>query len=74
MDATEYNFSLNPSLLSGSSEGIIYDFAASSYFNPYVTTVGLYNEAQDLIAVAKLSKPLPLNNVTDTNIIINIDR
>ena len=74
VDATEYNFSLNPSLISGSSEGIIYDFAASSYFNPYVTTVGLYNEAQDLIAVAKLSKPLPLNNVTDTNIIINIDR
>lgn len=74
VDATEYNFSLNPSLLSGSSEGIIYDFAASTYFNPYVTTVGLYNEAQDLIAVAKLSKPLPLNNVTDTNIIINIDR
>jgi len=74
VDATEYNFSLNPSLISGSSDGIIYDFAASSYFNPYVTTVGLYNEAQDLIAVAKLSKPLPLNNVTDTNIIINIDR
>jgi len=74
IDATEYNFSLNPSLISGSSDGIIYGFATSSYFNPYVTTVGLYNEAQDLIAVAKLSKPLPLNNVTDTNIIINIDR
>jgi hypothetical protein len=74
VDATEYNFSLNPSLISGSSDGIIYGFATSSYFNPYVTTVGLYNEAQDLIAVAKLAKPLPLNNVTDTNIIINIDR
>jgi hypothetical protein len=73
-DASEYNFSLNPSLISGSTEGVLYDFVTSSYFNPYVTTVGLYNEAQDLIAVAKLSKPLPLNNVTDTNIIINIDR
>ena len=74
VDATEYNFSLNPSLISGSTDGVIYDFATGSYFNPYVTTVGLYNEAQDLIAVAKLAKPLPLNNVTDTNIIINIDR
>ena len=73
-DASEYNFSLNPSLISGSTEGVLYDFVTSSYFNPYVTTVGLYNEAQDLIAVAKLAKPLPLNNVTDTNIIINIDR
>lgn len=74
VDATEYNFSLNPSLISGSTEGVLYDFVTSSYFNPYVTTVGLYNEAQDLIAVAKLAKPLPLNNVTDTNILINIDR
>jgi hypothetical protein len=74
VDATEYNFSLNPSLISGSTEGVLYDFVTGSYFNPYVTTVGLYNEAQDLIAVAKLAKPLPLNNVTDTNILINIDR
>ena len=74
VDATEYNFSLNPSLISGSTEGVLYDFVTGSYFNPYVTTVGLYNETQDLIAVAKLAKPLPLNNVTDTNILINIDR
>jgi hypothetical protein len=61
-------------LISGSTEGTVYDFATGSYFNPYITTVGLYNEAQDLIAVAKLAKPLPSNNVTDTSIIINIDR
>jgi hypothetical protein len=72
-DPSEFNFSLNPSLILGSN-GNIYDFATGSYFNPYVTTVGLYNEAQDLIAVAKLAKPLPSNNVTDTSIIINIDR
>ena len=73
-DPSEFNFSLNPSLISGSTEGIVYDFVTGSYFNPYVTTVGLYNEAQDLIAVAKLAKPLPSNNVTDTTILINIDR
>jgi len=73
-DPSEFNFSLNPSLISGSTEGIIYNFATGSYFNPYITTVGLYNEAQDLIAVGKLAKPLPSNNVTDTTILINIDR
>jgi hypothetical protein len=73
-DPSEFNFSLNPSLISGSTEGTVYDFATGSYFNPYITTVGLYNEAQDLIAVAKLAKPLPSNNVTDTTILINIDR
>jgi hypothetical protein len=74
VEASDYSFTLNPSIISSSAEGTLYDFATGSYFNPYVTTVGLYNEAQDLIAVAKLAKPLPLNNVTDTNIIINIDR
>ncbi len=71
---SEFNFSLNPSLISGSTDGTVYNFATSSYFNPYVTTVGLYNEAQELIAVGKLAKPLPTNNTTDTTILINIDR
>lgn len=73
-DPSEFNFSLNPSLISGSTEGTVYDFVTGSYFNPYVTTVGLYNENQDLIAVGKLAKPLPSNNTTDTTILINIDR
>ena len=56
-DPSEFNFSLNPSLISGSTDGTVYGFATESYFNPYVTTVGLYNENQDLIAVGKLAKP-----------------
>ena len=74
IDTSEFNFSLNPSLISGSTDGTVYDFATGSYFNPYITTVGLYNEAQDLIAVGKLAKPLPSNNTTDLTILINIDR
>jgi len=74
IDSNEYSFTLNPTVISGSTDGTVYDFATGSYFNPYVTTVGLYNQAQDLIAVGKLGKPLPLNSTTDTNIIINIDR
>ena len=74
VEASDYSFTLNPSIISSTADGTLYDFATGSYFNPYVTTVGLYNEAQDLIAVGKLAKPLPLNNITDTNIIINIDR
>jgi hypothetical protein len=70
----EFNFSQNPTLISGSSNsGIIYDFATGSYFNPYITTVGLYNNNKELLAVAKLSQPLPLSSVTDTNILINLD-
>lgn len=70
----EFNFSQNPTLISGSSNsGIVYDFATGSYFNPYITTVGLYNNNKELLAVAKLAQPLPLSAVTDMNILINLD-
>lgn len=70
----EFNFSQNPTLISGSSnKGVINDFATGSYFSPYATTVGLYNNDKELLAVAKLSQPLPLSVTTDTNIIINLD-
>ena len=70
----EFNFSLNPSLISGSTDGTTYGFVTESYFSPYVTTVGLYDEYQNLLAVGKLSQPLPTSPTTDTTILINIDR
>jgi hypothetical protein len=70
----EFNYSLNPSLISGSTDGTPYNFVTGSYFAPYVTTVGLYNEKQELLAVAKLGQPLPTSRTTDTTIIINLDR
>ena len=75
----EYNFSLNPSLISGSYDtssiaGTLYGFATESYFSPYITTVGLYDEQQNLLAIGKLSQPLPSSPTTDTTILINIDR
>jgi len=80
--ANEFNYSLNPSLLkvygnneilvSGSNE--YQDFITGSNFDPYVSTIGLYNENQDLIAVGKLAQPLPTSQTTDTTILINIDR
>lgn len=71
--ADEFNYSTNPTILSG-SEGEVYDFVTGSYFSPYVTTVGLYDDAYNLLAVAKLSKPLPTSQTTDTIILINFDR
>jgi hypothetical protein len=80
--ANEYNYSLNPSLLknygqnkillSGSNE--YQDFVTGSDFDPYVSTIGLYNENQELLAVGKLTQPLPTSQTTDTTILINVDR
>lgn len=53
----EYNFSNNPSYVTGS----VGQIAQSTFVGDpktYITTVGLYNDRQELLAVAKLSKPL----------------
>lgn len=52
----EYNFSNNPTYVIG-SDG---DLAHPSMINDpisYITTVGLYNSAKELIAIGKLSEP-----------------
>lgn len=51
------NYSENPSFIAGSTGEVIYD---SFVNNPqtFITTVGLYNDNNELLAVAKLSRPL----------------
>ena len=39
----------------------------------YITTVGLYNDNQDLLAVAKLSQPLPKNFTKEALIKVKLD-
>jgi hypothetical protein len=39
----------------------------------YITTVGLYNDAQDLLAVAKLSQPLPKDFTKEALIKVKLD-
>ena len=53
----EFNYSENPSFISGSTGEVIYN---SFINNPqtYPTTIGLYNDTNELLAVAKLSRPL----------------
>jgi hypothetical protein len=70
----EFNFTLNPSVVSSSAEGTLYGFVTESYFSPYLTTIGLYDEAQNLLAIGKLAQPLPSSPTTDTTILINLDR
>tara|TARA_R110001632_G_scaffold29824_5_gene78884 strand:- start:76 stop:573 length:498 start_codon:yes stop_codon:yes gene_type:complete len=87
INPSEYNFSLNETLLSGSSAftynsssyyqpegGTLVDFATGSIFNPYITGIGLYNDDQELLGIAKLAQPLPTSTTSDTTILINLDR
>ena len=73
IQAEHFNLTYNPTLLkSGSADGTILDFATSS-FSPYATAVGLYNDDNELLAIAKLSQPLYLSPELTTNIIIKYD-
>lgn len=53
----DYNYSTNPTYVTGSSGLLKY---RSFTMNPvtYITSIGLYNDFNDLLAVAKISKPL----------------
>ena len=52
---------------------VYHDFCTGSLFTPYVTTVGLYNESNDLVCVGKLPRPIPMSLSTDTTFMINFD-
>ena len=54
---SEFNYSENPSFISGSTGEVIFNYFIN---NPqvYPTTIGLYNDGNDLLAVAKLSRPI----------------
>ena len=68
----EFNFTLNKTALQ-TTDGQISDLVSGSSFNPYITTVGLYNDANELIAVGKLGRPTPKSEETDMSIIVKLD-
>jgi hypothetical protein len=55
------------------TDGTIIDTLTGSAFNPYVTTVGLYNEVNDLLVVGKLATPYPIPENTDISFIVRWD-
>jgi hypothetical protein len=68
----EFNYSENPSFISGSTGAVLYD---SFVTNPqtYITTVGMYNDSNELLAVAKLSKPLKKDFTKEALIRVKLD-
>lgn len=69
---SEMNSTLNPSALSG-SYGDLHTNVAGGTFAPYVSTVGLYNDANELVAVAKMGQPVPKALNTDMTFVVKID-
>jgi hypothetical protein len=59
---SQYNYSTNPSFVTGSAGQVRYNSMVSDP-KVFATSVGLYNDDNELLAVAKISKPI-LNDFT----------
>jgi hypothetical protein len=70
IDSTVKNFATGSLLIpvSGSIDG-----ATSGYFHPYATTLGLYDDDNQLLAVAKLGKPIMMSPDTDMTFVVKYD-
>jgi len=68
----EYNFSNNPSFTTGS----VGEFSQATFIGDpktYITSVGMYNDNQELLAVAKLSKPVQKSFQNEALIKVKLD-
>ena len=69
---SEFNYSENPSFISGSTGEVIYNYFIN---NPqtFPTTVGMYNDSNELLAVAKLSRPIQKDFTKEALIRVKLD-
>jgi hypothetical protein len=71
----EYNHTTNITTRK-TREGSPYDmadFTTSSFFQPHITTIGLYNEAHELLVTAKLGQPIRVPENTDLTFVLRWD-
>ena len=68
----EFNYSTNPSNIVGAAGNIRHNVMINQP-QSFITTVGLYNDANELLAVAKLSRPLIKDFTKEALIRIKLD-
>ncbi len=68
----EFNFSNNPTFATG-SDGSFTEATFERDPKTFITTVGLYNDANEMIAVAKTSQPIPKSFDKEVLIKVKLD-
>ena len=68
----QYNFTFNPSARKNQDKNNsrLQAFATASDFAPYITTIGLYNEFNELLAIGKLANPV--KSPQELDLVINV--
>lgn len=71
----EFNYSSNPTYTDQQGSIVVTDASVNALEKPfsYITTVGLYGDFDDLLAVAKLSRPVEKNDEKDLTIRVRLD-
>jgi len=75
----DYNMSMNPTVrkrtkgLSIENVQEVADFVTHSMWNPYATTVGLYNNNGELLVVGSLARPIQMTNYSDITFVLRFD-
>ena len=71
----EFNVSQNNSLRVGGMENgsDLLPFVTGSDFRPYITSIGLYNDNGELLAIGKLGSPLKKRQDVDVTVDVRLD-
>ena len=71
----EYNYTHNISTrkIQSDQHPNLANFATGSIWKPYVTTVGLYNEDNELLVIGKLGQPIRMSDEADTTFVLRWD-
>lgn len=69
----DFNLTLNPTARKSSKSDLLIDDMTGSLLAPYATTVGLYNDKNELLVVGKLGQAIQMREDVDINIQIRFD-
>ena len=68
-----FNLSYNPTARQSFKSDLLIDEMTGSLLLPYMTTIGLYNDEGDCVAVAKMGQPVQMRDDVDINILVRWD-
>lgn len=68
----QYNKTMNPTSTQSAKSNLYLD-AFTGSLSPYATTVGLYNDKMELVAIGKFGRPLKMRDDVDINVLVKFD-
>ena len=71
--ASEYNQTFNPSTISNHKTKELHKYTNSNNWTPYITRIGLYNDAGELLVIGSLAQPIQKMVDYDMSFVVRFD-